>query len=179
MTRIRAHYVRPMPRRRVRLTFTLAARYAKRAERLTPIAMVHAVPPAGQKLVAGESQRRITAFYRPEKRWATHRALCVRSPFGQWPRSPKRRALSRRPRSLGSHVALSPAPLSVAPLKTPAGRPFPGEACHALRVVGSERPATARSAPTPPGIDRRTEMPEAGLLRLRSEKRRDRIAQVA
>ena len=160
----------PKPRRRVRLTFTLAARYAKRAERLPPIAMVHAcqalrmaVPPAGQKLVAGESQRRITAFYRPEKRWATHRALCVRSPFGQWPRSPKRRALSRRPRSLGSHVALSPAPLSGAPLKTSDGRPFPGEVSSPPGCAESARnhsaprtahrsagPAAARSAPTPP-----------------------------
>jgi hypothetical protein len=68
----------------------------------------------GIGFVAEESQRRITAFYRPWH-WATHRALCVRSPFGQRPRASKLRALIRRPRSLVSHVALSPAPLSGAP----------------------------------------------------------------
>jgi len=148
----------PKPRRRVRLTFTLAARIrdarrkadADRNGSCLPSA-AHGRATSGAKTRrVRESQRRITAFYRPEKRWATHRALCVRSPFGHWPRSAKRRAPSRCPRSRVSHVALSAAPFSVAPLKTPAGRPFPGEACHALRVVGSERPAAARSVPTPP-----------------------------
>ena len=103
----------------------------------------------GTGSMLASKQRRITAFYRPEKHRATHRALCVRSPFGQRPRSPKRRAFSRHARSLVHHVGLAPLQKLqhnqhyAAPANSSDGQPFPGNIRRmAHRSLSSDAPRT-------------------------------------
>lgn len=123
---------------------------------------------SGAKIRRGQVATSHNGVLSPEKNWATHRALCVRSPFGQRIRAQSLALSFRCPRSLVSHVASSPAPRTGAPL-TPQ-TPITTEKSVRRRVARTPHKTTAHPDGSQVGGRRRLSLSHAGDTRLRTGK---------